>query len=220
MIAEAHGGTLFLDEVTEMPVELQTRFLRVLQEREFRPLGTTKNVTADFRLIAACNRPPAQAVHEGQLRQDFYFRLKTFEIEIPPLRERREDLPKLTDTFLRRFAKQLARPMPTLDPAAMELFRRYPWPGNVRELQNAIEHGLVLCDGPVLGVKNLPQEIQSPDFAAATAHAPRTLEDVEKQTLIDAIRRANGNKKRAAEILGIHRPTLYAKLKRFGIALN
>ena len=220
MIAEAHGGTLFLDEATEMPVELQTRFLRVLQEREFRPLGTTKNVTADFRLIAACNRPPAQAVHEGQLRQDFYFRLKTFEIEIPPLRERREDLPKLTDTFLRRFAKQLARPMPTLDPAAMELFRRYPWPGNVRELQNAIEHGLVLCDGPVLGVKNLPQEIQSPDFAAATAHAPRTLEEVEKQTLIDTIRRANGNKKRAAEILGIHRPTLYAKLKRFGIALK
>ena len=220
MLAEANGSTLFLDEITEMPIELQTRFLRVLQEREFRPLGTTKNVTADFRLIAACNRPPAQAVRDGQLRQDFYFRLKTFEIEIPPLRERREDLPKLTDTFLRRFAKQLARPMPTLDPAAMELFRRYPWPGNVRELQNAIEHGLVLCDGPVLGVKNLPQEIQSPDLAAASTQSPRTLEEVEKQTLIDAIRRANGNKKRAAEILGIHRPTLYAKLKRFGIALK
>ena len=105
----------------------------------------------------------------------------------------------------------------------MELFRRYPWPGNVRELQNAIEHSLVLCDGAVLGVKNLPHEIQTPELATAAntvSHAPRTLVEVEKQTLIDAIRRANGNKKRAAEFLGIHRPTLYAKLKRFGIPLR
>ena len=105
----------------------------------------------------------------------------------------------------------------------MELFRRYPWPGNVRELQNAIEHALVLCDSTVLGVKNLPHEIQSPELATASTavtHAPQTLMDVEKQTLIDAIRRANGNKKRAAAFLGIHRPTLYAKLKRFGIALR
>ena len=222
MLAEAHGGTLFLDEITEMPVELQTRFLRVLQEREFRPLGSVKNLPANFRLIAACNRPPAQAVQDGRLRQDLYFRLKTFEIEVPPLRERREDLPKLTDTFLRRFARQLDRPVPQLAPETLELLRAYPWPGNVRELQNAIEHALVLCDGPVLGPQFLPREIQRPDLMrapAATGSTPLTLGGMEREALLDALRRAGGNKKRAAELLGIHRPTLYAKLKRFGISL-
>ncbi|MEQ1861503.1 MAG: sigma-54 dependent transcriptional regulator [Chthoniobacteraceae bacterium] len=218
MLSEAHGGTLFLDEITELPVELQTRFLRVLQDREFRPLGSTKNLPADFRLIAACNRPPAQAVQEGRLRQDLYFRLKTFEIEVPPLRERREDLPKLTDTFLRRFAQQLGKPVPQLAPEVLELLRAYPWPGNVRELQNAIEHALVLCDGPILGPQFLPREIQRPDLAAAP-EGSQTLGGMEREALLDALRRAGGNKKRAAELLGIHRPTLYAKLKRFGISL-
>ena len=222
MLSEAHGGTLFLDEVTELPVDLQTRFLRVLQDREFRPLGSTKNLPADFRLIAACNLPPAQAVQDGRLRQDLYFRLKTFEIEIPPLRERREDIPKLTDTFLRRFSQQLGKPVPQLTADVLELLRAYPWPGNVRELQNAIEHALVLCDGPILGPQSLPREIQRPDLVPAPAvagSAPQTLGDMEREALLDALRRAGGNKKRAAELLGIHRPTLYAKLKRFGIAL-
>ncbi len=222
MLAEAHGGTLFLDEITEMPIDLQTRFLRVLQEREFRPLGTTKNIPVNFRLIAACNVPPAQAVREERLRQDLYFRLKTFEIEIPPLRERREDLPKLADLFIRRFAKQLGKPQLQLSPEALDLMRRYPWPGNVREFQNAIEHALVLCEGPTIEAKYLPAEVRTPEIAAAQPIAggtPQTLHDVEKQTLVDALRRSNGNKKRAAELLGIHRPTLYAKLKRFGIGI-
>ena len=222
MLSEAHGGTLFLDEITELPVELQTRFLRVLQDREFRPLGSTKNLPANFRLIAACNCPPAQALQEGRLRQDLYFRLKTFEIEVPPLRERREDIPKLTDTFLRRFARQLGKPAPQLAPEVLELLRAYPWPGNVRELQNAIEHALVLCDSPVLGPQFLPREIQRPDLAPApivSRATPLTLGGMEREALIDALRRAGGNKKRAAELLGIHRPTLYAKLKRFGISL-
>lgn len=221
MLAEAHGGTLFLDEVTELPIELQTRFLRVLQEREFRPLGTTKQVPANFRLVAACNRPVGPAVREGRLRQDLYFRLKTFEIEIPPLRERREDIAKLTDNFVRRFSEQLARPVPQLAPETLERLRAYSWPGNVRELQNAIEHALVLCDGSVLTPAFLPREIQLPglDVSADGASAPAatTLEAVQRQALIEALQRAGGNKKRAAQILGIHRPTLYAKLKRFGI---
>ena len=222
MLSEAHGGTLFLDEITELPVELQTRFLRVLQEREFRPLGSVKNLPANFRLIAACNRPPALAVQEGRLRQDLYFRLKTFEIEVPPLRELREDLPKLTGTFLRRFAQQLGRPVPQLAPETLELLRQYPWPGNVRELQNAIEHGLVLCDGPILGPQFLPREIQRPDLVPAPAvdgSAPLTLGGMEREALLGALRRSGGNKKRAAEVLGIHRASLYAKLKRFGISL-
>lgn len=221
MLAEADGGTLFLDEITEMPLELQTRFLRVLQEREFRPLGTTKNIPVNFRLIAACNRPPAQAVRDERLRQDLYFRLKTFEIEIPPLRERREDLPKLADLFIRRFAGPLGKVPPQVCAEVLETMRNYPWPGNVRELQNAVEHALVLCDGPVIEVKHLPHEVRLPELVSQPVNSSvsRTLQDVEKQTLIDALARSNGNKKRAAELLGIHRPTLYAKLKRFGITV-
>lgn len=223
MLAEARGGTLFLDEITDMPLELQTRFLRVLQEREFRPIGTTKNIAADFRLIAACNRVPAQAVSEGRLRQDLYFRLKTFEIEIPPLRERREDLTKLIDTFLHRFARQLQKPVPQLEPEALEMLRAYSWPGNVRELQNAIEHALVLCDGLVLECKCLPREVQMPDFAAspgavALPSVGGRLKEIEKQAVLEALRKSGGNKKRAAELLGIHRPTIYAKMRRFGIS--
>ena len=222
MLAEADGGTLFLDEITEMPVELQTRFLRVLQEREYRPLGTTKNRPVNFRLIAACNRPPAVAVQEGGLRQDLYFRLKTFEIEIPPLRERREDLAKLTDVFLRQFAKQLDKPVPQLESAALELLRTYPWPGNVRELQNAIEHALVLGDGPILLPRHLPKEIQSPDLAPATTlrpSAPVSLVDAEREALVEALRRTNGNKAQAAKLLGIHRGTIYAKIRQLGLSV-
>lgn len=222
MLAEANGGTLFLDEVTEMPIELQTRFLRVLQEREFRPLGTTKSRPVDFRLIAACNRAPAAAVQEGRLRQDLYFRLKTFEIEIPPLRERREDLTKLTDLFLRRFARQLGKPVPQLDPGTLELLRDYSWPGNVRELQNAIEHALVLCDEPLLLPRHLPREIQTPDLAPITAPgstAAVSFLDAERQALIEALRRAGGNKARAAKLLGIHRGTIYVKIRQFGLSV-
>ncbi len=236
LISAAEGGTLFLDEVTEMPLELQTRFLRVLQEREYRPLGTTKPLPANFRLIAACNRPPQQAVREGRLRPDLYFRLNTFEIEIPPLRERREDIPKLADTFLRRFAAEMARPVPHMDAEALELLRAWPWPGNVRELQNAIEHALVLCDGPVLDAACLPREIRLgvPRVSSSAAHESHgtsashtareasppnggSLEDVERQAVLEALRDAHGNKKRAAERLGIQRATLYAKIRRYGI---
>jgi DNA-binding NtrC family response regulator len=222
MLAEADGGTLFLDEVTEMPVELQTRFLRVLQEREYRPLGTTKSRGVDFRLIAACNRPPAAAVQEGRLRQDLYFRIKTFEIEIPPLRERREDLAKLAEIFLQRFATQLGKPAPRLDAEALELLRAYPWPGNVRELQNAIEHALVLGDGPAVLPRHLPREIQRPDLAQSTAirgAAPVSFFDAEREALIEALRRAGGNKAKAAKQLGIHRSTIYAKIRQFGLSV-
>ena len=175
-----------------MPVELQTRFLRVLQDREYRPLGTTKNLPVNFRLVAACNRPPAIAVQEGRLRQDLYFRLKTFEMVVPPLRERREDIAKLTDTFLRRFSGQLGKSPPQLDPEVLELLRAYPWPGNVRELQNAIEHSLVLCDEPVLRARHLPREIQTPDLAPSPtirAGTSGSFVDAEREALIEALRK-------------------------------
>jgi DNA-binding NtrC family response regulator len=221
MIGEASGGTLFLDEVAEMPAELQTRFLRVLQEREFRPLGSTRTQAANFRLIAATNRPIAEAVRSGALRQDLFYRLNTFQIEIPPLRERREDIPALVSTFLKRFAAGLARPEPSIDPGAFELLLRYAWPGNVRELQNAMEYSVILAEKGVITEKQLPRELRLPvalqSIATHTNGDTLNLDEREKQTILKALAQSHGNKKKAAEILGIHRPTLYSKLKRYGI---
>jgi DNA-binding NtrC family response regulator len=224
MIAEANGGTLFLDEIAEMPAELQTRFLRVLQEREFRPLGSTKTIPADFRLVAATNRSAAEAVRTGALRQDLYYRLNTFQVEIPPLRERREDIPALISTFVQRFAKQLGKPEPTIAAEAFDLLLSYVWPGNIRELQNAIEYSVVLADHALITPKQLPKEVQLPPALQAAKTAPGSatlnLEEQEKNAILQALAQAHGNKKKAAVILGIHRPTLYSKMKRFGIALS
>jgi len=223
MIAEANQGTLFLDEIAEMPAELQTRFLRVLQEREFRPLGSTKTIPANFRLVAATNRPAAEAVRTGALRQDLYYRLNTFQIEIPPLRERREDIPALISTFVQRFALQLGKPEPTIAAEAFDLLLNYGWPGNIRELQNAIEYSVVLADHALITPKQLPRGVQLPAALQAAKAAPGAatlnLEEQEKNAILQALAQAHGNKKKAAVILGIHRPTLYSKMKRFGIAL-
>lgn len=224
MIAQATGGTLFLDEIAEMPAELQTRFLRVLQEREFRRLGSTKTIPANFRLVAATNRNAAEAVRNGTLRQDLYYRLNTFQIEIPPLRERREDIPALVAVFLSRFAKQMGKPEPTIEAEAFDRLLNYDWPGNVRELQNAIEYSVVLADQALITVKELPREIQLPaalhEARAANAAASLNLEDQERQAILQALTQAHGNKKKAAAILGIHRPTLYNKMKHHGINLK
>jgi len=224
MISEASNGTLFLDEIAEMPAELQTRFLRVLQEREFRRLGSTKTIPANFRLVAATNRPAAEVVRSGALRQDLYYRLNTFQIEIPPLRERREDIPALMAVFLQRFATQLGKPEPSIAPEAVDRLLTYDWPGNVRELQNAIEYSVVLADHGVITVKELPREIQLPvalqGARAGPAVAVLNLDEQEKVVILQALAQAHGNKKKAAAILGIHRPTLYSKMKHHGISLK
>jgi DNA-binding NtrC family response regulator len=226
MIQEASGGTLFLDEVAEMPPDLQTRFLRVLQEREFRPLGATKTIKADFRLVAATNRPIASALSTGGLRQDLYYRLKTFQLEIPPLRERREDIPSLALLFARRFAAQMNKGEPQFSTDAFEALMEYPWPGNVRELQNAVEHSIVLCDGETVTAKNLPRELSLPAILQEAAAHPMNggadlkLDARERDTILQALAQCHGNKKKAAAALGIHRPTLYSKMKRYGIELK
>ncbi len=257
MIASAHGGTLFLDEIAEMPASLQTRFLRVLQEREFRPLGSTKTLKADFRLVAATNQPIARAVRDGVLRADLYYRLNTFQIELPPLRDRREDIAPLVDFFIRRFARDAGRAQPPrITAEALARLRDYPWPGNIRELQNAVQYAFVLAEDNLIAEEQLPREILLPSeaqvqlqdalrpwgggpapvgygaHAAApggsgsgaapagdgAAHAESlNLEDRERQAIVRALAKTNGNKLRAAKILGIHRPTLYNKLKRLGI---
>src|SRR6266576_4976973 len=186
MIAAAKGGTLFLDEISDMPADLQTRFLRVLQEREYRPLGSTQTMKADFRVIASTNRPVAQALSENRLRSDLYYRLNTFQIEVPPLRDRKQDIPPLIASFLRQFARQLKRPEPDIEPDAFQKLLDYAWPGNVRELQNAIEYAVVLARQGLIGVKELPGEIQLPSALqqAERGVPPRTgvqsLDDVER----------------------------------------
>ena len=224
MIAEARGGTLFLDEISEMPAALQTRFLRVLQEREYRSLGSTKMLKADFRVITATNRPIAQALAENRLRSDLYYRINTFQIEVPPLRERKEDIPPLVNTFVQRFAKQLGKAEPTIAPEAFQKLLDYSWPGNVRELQNAIEYAVVLARNDLIGIKELPTEIQLPP-ALQTSPAPvrrsgvASLDDMERETILRALTQTHGNKKKAAELLGIQRPTLYNKMKRYAIEI-
>ena len=225
MIAAAHGGTLFLDEISEMPAELQTRFLRVLQEREYRPLGSTQTMKADFRVIASTNRPVPQALLENRLRSDLYYRLNTFQIEVPPLRKRKQDIPPLIAAFVRQFAQQLGKPEPDILPDAFQKLLDYSWPGNVRELQNAIEYAVVLAREGVISVKELPTEIQLPPALqqAERASLPRSgvqsLDDVERSAIIQALAECHGNKKKAAELLGIQRPTLYNKMKRYAIEI-
>ena len=225
VIGAADGGTLFLDEISDMPTDLQTRFLRVLQEREYRPLGSTRTMKADFRVIASTNRPIAQALSENRLRSDLYYRLNTFQIEVPPLRERRQDIPPLIALFLKQFAQQLGKPEPDIAPDAFEKLLDYSWPGNVRELQNAIEYAVVLARGGLIGVKELPAEVQLPTVLQQTERGapPRSgvqsLDDVERNTILQALAECHGNKKKAAERLGIQRPTLYNKMKRYAIEI-
>src|SRR5881392_2941418 len=224
MIAAAAGSTLFLDEISEMPAELQTRFLRVLQEREYRPLGSTKTLKADFRVIAATNRPISSALAENRLRTDLYYRLNTFQIEIPPLRERKEDIPPLVATFLKRFATELGKLEPEIAPEAFQKLLDYGWPGNVRELQNAMEYAVVLARKDKISVKELPAEVQLPAALQNVERAPgnggvQNLDDLERTAIIQALAQCHGNKKKAAQVLGIQRPTLYNKMKRYAIEL-
>ncbi len=225
MIAEADGSTLFLDEISDMPPDLQTRFLRVLQEREYRPLGSTKVLKADFRVIAATNRPIPQALSENRLRSDLYYRLNTFQIEVPPLRERKQDIPPLVAAFVKQFSQQLGKEEPAIAPDAFQKLLDYSWPGNVRELQNAVEYAVVLSRQNMIEIKELPAEVRLPTALQQTERkgsarqGVQSLDDVERSTILEALAQCHGNKKKAAELLGIQRPTLYNKLKRYAIEL-
>jgi DNA-binding NtrC family response regulator len=225
MIAAADGGTLFLDEISDMPADLQTRFLRVLQEREYRPLGSTQTMKADFRAIASTNRPIVQALAENRMRSDLYYRLNTFQIEVPPLRKRKEDIPPLIAQFLKQFSQQLGKAEPDISPDAFQKLLDYSWPGNIRELQNAIEYAVVLARQDLIDVKELPTEIQLPpalqqtELGALPRSGVQSLDDVERNAILQALAECRGNKKKAAELLGIQRPTLYNKMKRYAIEL-
>jgi DNA-binding NtrC family response regulator len=222
LLEEAHGGSLLLDEITEMPLDLQAKLLRVLEERVVRRLGGARSVPVDFRLISSSNRNPEQAVQEGRLRQDLYFRINTVTISVPPLRERREDIPLLVRTFVARYAAKHGRPVESIEPEAFRRVLAHPWPGNVRELQHAIEHGVLVARGRELTVGDLPDILQRMAEGPAGRIAPSavpsgSLEDIERASIVKALETTRWNKQAAAALLGLRRPTLYSKMRKHGI---
>ncbi|HEY6000096.1 MAG TPA: sigma 54-interacting transcriptional regulator [bacterium] len=216
----AHGGTVFLDEIGECSPELQVRLLRVLQEREVQRLGGTRPVPTDFRLVAATNRRLEEEVKAGRFREDLFYRVNVMDVAMPPLRERRDDVPLLAAFFLERFSRREGKALQGIGSAALERLVGHEWPGNVRELENAIERGVVVARGPFLEVADLPPHLRPAAAAAPVADfAGRdvTLAEVEKALVAAAMERHGGNKSQAARVLGISRKLLYSKLREHGL---
>ncbi len=214
LMESASGGTLFLDEIGNLPVDLQAKLLRAIQEKEIKPVGANMRVRTDARIIAATNRDLEDGIREGNFRQDLYFRLNVVQIRIPPLRDRREDIPTLVDHFLHKFASETGGPK-QIAGEAMERLKKYPWPGNVRELENAMERAMALSSGPVLHVADLPSNLQHLDHTAALNDGVLSMEEVERRAIYRAVQEAGGDKLAAAKLLGIGKTTLYRKLKEY-----
>ena len=215
----AAGGSLLLDEIGEMPLVLQTKLLRVLQEREYRPIGSDRLVKVDFRLICATNADPEAAIKDGRLREDLYFRINTVTLRVPPLRERSEDLPLLCSHFLEKFNGRYQKNVLGISPAAYHLLIRFRWPGNVRELENAIERAVLVAKSADVQPQDLPDSIRGDAVAedAFTVPPHHTLAEIERMAVVQTLQRTNWNKQEAAQILGLYRPTLYSKIKKHDI---
>ncbi len=229
LVELAEGGTLFLDEIGEMGITLQSRLLRVLENKTFRRVGGVKDLTVNTRIVSATNRDLTQAIKDKQFREDLYYRLKVIPLQIPPLRERRDDIPLLVSHFIERFNRELGKTVSMPGADVIDLLVRYDWPGNVRELKNVIERAMLLDAQDALLVSHLPSEIRGgtpldmpqavmPRASAASVTSPffpMTLRDVERIQIEKTLEQTNGNKSRAAAILGISRQTLREKLKTF-----
>lgn len=223
----AHGGTLFLDEVGELPLGLQVKLLRVLQDRCFYRLGGTEPITVNTRIIAATNRDLEKMMQTGEFREDLYYRLNVITLEVPPLRERTEDIPELAQAFLHESALKHNKPMPSLDPAVIVAFLNYHWPGNVRELHNVAERLAVLADEGIIETKYLPLALKqsklepihlSPPLSSEYEYiSKRKFPSKEIETICEVLRKTRGNKSEAAKLLGISRGTLYYKLKQYNL---
>jgi DNA-binding NtrC family response regulator len=216
----AEGGTIFLDEIAEMPLLMQVKLLRVLQERELMRVGSTHPIDIDVRLIAASNRDLKAAVDEGQMRNDLYFRLNVVTLTLPALRDRRDDIPLLAYYFLRKFSAIMQRDIEEISTEAMQRLVEYDYPGNIRELSNFIERGVALANENVLDVQCLPQNLGSLSvrvFKPEKAATPTTLKEQETEHILHALKMADGNRTQAAKILGIDRVSLWRKLKKLGI---
>jgi DNA-binding NtrC family response regulator len=215
LLEAAHGGTLFLDEIGDMPTDLQAKLLRALQEREVKPVGSTERRHINVRIIAATNRDLESAIRAGTFRQDLYFRLNVVQVKLPPLRDRKSDIPLLVTAFLEKFSDP-GGPVRTISDDAMRRLIAYDWPGNVRELENAIERAVALGSGPIVHVADLPSNLQYP----TTERAPEKdeilpLEELERRAILRTLRETGGDKLSAARMLGIGKTTLYRKLKQY-----
>ncbi|HXU90570.1 MAG TPA: sigma-54 dependent transcriptional regulator [Methylomirabilota bacterium] len=223
LLEEAHKGTLLLDEITEMPVDLQAKLLRVLEERVVRRLGGAKSIPVDFRLLSSTNRSAEQAVKEGHLRQDLYFRINTVTIAVPPLRERRDDIPILVRAFLDRYRAKHQRAVDVIEPEAYRRLLSYAWPGNVRELQHAIERAVLIARGKEITLADLPESLHAAaETGGASTIAPSevpagSLEEIERASILKALESTRWNKQAAAALLGLRRPTLYSKMRKHNI---
>lgn len=219
LLAIAEGGTVFLDEVGELPVDLQAKLLRAIQEKEIRPVGSTKQVPINVRILAATNRDLEQAVAQGTFRRDLYFRLNVLSLRIPSLRERRQDVPMLAAHFLERLARSSGQER-TLSDDSLKAMLAYDWPGNVRELENCLERACAFTTGPMVHPSDLPTAISNVQTQAATGdgidtHKIVPMFELEKQTILNTIAQLNGDKLKAARLLGIGKTTLYRKLKEY-----
>ncbi|MGI9165206.1 MAG: sigma-54-dependent transcriptional regulator [Pyrinomonadaceae bacterium] len=222
LVQHAAGGSLMLDEIAEMPVELQPKLLRVLQERSYRKIGSEKTFAVDFRLISSTNRPPADAIRDGVLRDDLFYRISTITIHVPPLRERSDDIQLLTEHFLQMYAQKYERAIDGVSQAAYQRLFGHTWPGNVRELQNVIERAVLLAKANKIEPVDLPFDNGTlPEAGSANAgwDVPpnMTLEDIERLVIERTLQRTGGNKQAAANLLGIYRPRLYSKIRKYNI---
>ena len=226
----AHGGTIFLDELTEMPLSMQAKLLRVVQEHEIERIGSNRRIRVDIRVIVATNRDARQAVRDGLLREDLFYRINVFTLEMPPLRSRREDIGLLVDHFLAKHGAKLGRAQLSVTERALQALQGYAWPGNVRELENILERAIVLSGGLPLDILHLPQEIVSPSDAPLNVDMqtglpaaqspqplPQAVGQLEKALIEQALTQSGGNKAKAARVLDISERTLWYKVKKYGL---
>jgi PAS domain S-box-containing protein len=216
----ANGGTIFLDEVGEIPVGVQAKLLRVLEEQEFEPLGGTNSVTVDVRIIAATNRDLEEAMREKKFREDLYYRLNVITISIPPLSDRSDDIPLLIDHFIRKYNRKMKKRISSVSQGAMDVLLDYAWPGNVRQLEHAIEHAFIHCRKDVIRRQHLPEEImrEETDRAGEPPTQPAPLREMEKQVILRLLEESAWSRKKTAHALGISRTTLWRKMKQHGIS--
>jgi len=221
LLAQANGGTLFLDEVAELPLSVQPKLLRVLQERRVRPIGSDVESAFDVRLVCATNRDLDAMVAEGAFREDLYYRINVVQLALPPLSARAGDVLLLAQHFVDHFARMFAREVRGISPDAAERMLRYNWPGNVRELRNAIERGVAMCQGRDLSVEDLPERMRmyrpGPARAGSEPESELSLDEIERRHILRVLAAHNGNKLAASHSLGIDRKTLYRKLLRYGV---
>jgi DNA-binding NtrC family response regulator len=221
LIEAANQGTLLLDEIAEMPTHLQTKLLRVLQERRLRRLGDEHEIDVNFRLVSATNRNTLALLDEGVLRKDLYFRISTIKIKVPPLRERLDDVPVIAGRFLMRFNEQYGKNIRDMSPDTVMRLVSYDWPGNIRQLESVIERAVLFCSGTELVPNCLPEEFQSSAPSSTFVIPPLLpMEEIERQAIMQTLERTHGNVKKTAQILRFPRPTFYRKLKKLGIKVE